>query len=147
MESWQYDSAVDLDRTLVERLRDFPRQPDMLVYGTRCLTALAVRGWLRAFHRFTVRGQQQLPIGRSFVLVANHASHLDAICLLSALPIQLLHRSFPAAAKDYFFEIMPRLAFASVVANALPFNRETSIRQSLALCQKLLETPGNVLVL
>jgi len=147
MDTWQYETAVDLDQTLSERLSGFPRQPDMLVYGARYLAALAIRTWLRGYHRFVVRGQEQLPQGSSFVLVANHASHLDAICLLSALPIKHVHRAFPAAAKDYFFESLPRIALASIVVNALPFNRETNIRQSLALCQKLLENPGNILIL
>jgi hypothetical protein len=35
MKKWRYDSAHDLDQTLVERLRRFPREPDMLVYGVR----------------------------------------------------------------------------------------------------------------
>ena len=47
MDPWQYETAVDLDRTLSERLRDFPRQPDMLVYGARSLAAMALRAWLR----------------------------------------------------------------------------------------------------
>ncbi len=33
MEPWHYDTAEDLDKTLVERLRDFPREPDLLVYS------------------------------------------------------------------------------------------------------------------
>ena len=139
---WSYETAADLDRTLSERLKDFPREPDMLVYGTRLLAGAVLRAWLRAYHRLAIRGREQIPVGKSCVLVANHASHLDTFCLLAALPINRLHRTFPAAAKDYFFESMPRAALASIVVNALPFNRETSIRQSLALCQRLLETAG-----
>ncbi len=54
---------------------------------------------------------------------------------------------FPAAAKDFFFESLPRTAVAAMVVNALPFDRETNIRQSLALCRQLLENPGNVLLI
>jgi 1-acyl-sn-glycerol-3-phosphate acyltransferase len=147
MDFWEYETATDLDHALSERVRDFPRQPDMLVYGARCVAAIAVRTWLRVYHRFMVRGHAQFPKGQSFVMVANHTSHLDTLCLLAALPITYLHRAFPAAAKDYFFESMPRMALASVVVNALPFDRETNIRQSLGLCRKLLENPGNILIL
>jgi 1-acyl-sn-glycerol-3-phosphate acyltransferase len=147
METWHYETAVDLDRSLSDRLREFPRQPDMLVYGARAAAALTLRAWLRTYHRFSVRGRNLLPFGKSFVLVANHSSHMDALCLLSALPLNYLHRAFPAAAKDYFFESIPRMALASVVVNALPFDREANIRQSLGLCQKLLENPGNILIL
>ena len=27
---WRYDTAMDLDQSLLERLRRFPREPDML---------------------------------------------------------------------------------------------------------------------
>jgi len=119
----------------------------MLVYGMRSLAALILRGWLRTYHRLEIRGQQNLPKEKSFVLVANHTSHLDTLCLLAALPLRKLHRAFPAAAADYFFESVPRIWVAAVVVNALPFGRETHIKQSLVLCQHLLENPGNVLII
>lgn len=147
MNPWCYEPAADLNQSLIERLRKFPREPDMLVYGMRSFTALLIRGWIRAYHRFTIVGRENLPKQGSFVLVANHTSHLDAVCLTSALPLRKLHRAFPAAAADYFFESVPRIWMAAVVVNALPFAREVHIRQSLALCDQLLKNPGNVLII
>lgn len=147
MTPWSYESAGDLDKSVIERLRHFPREPDMLVYGLRSAVALMLRGWLRLYHRFTIAGIENLPADGSFVLVANHASHLDTLCLLSALPLRKLHRAFPAAAKDYFFVSVPRLAMAAIVVNALPFGRQSQIRQSLDLCRQLLANPGNILIL
>ena len=147
MNPWCYEPAADLNQSLIERLRKFPREPDMLVYGMRSFTALLIRGWIRAYHRFTIVGGENLPNEGSFVLVANHASHLDALCLSAALPLRKLHRVFPAAAADYFFESVPRIWMATVVVNALPFAREVHIRQSLALCDQLLKNPGNVLII
>src|SRR5437660_1559188 len=109
MKKWRYDSARDLDQTLVERLRRFAREPDMLVYGLRSLVALIIRGWLRAYHRFEIVGLENLRDNGSFVMVANHSSHLDALCLLAAVPLRKLHRAFPAAAADYFFKSVPRI--------------------------------------
>lgn len=147
MEPWHYDTAEDLDKTLVERLRDFPREPDLLVYTARLLAATLIRAWLRIYHRLQVIGSENLPRDGSFVLVANHCSHLDALTVLSAMPIRKLHRVFPAAAQDFFFVSIPRLTVAAIVVNALPFNRQGNIRQSLSLCRHLLENPGNVLLL
>lgn len=147
MEPWHYHPADDLDQTLAERLRHFPRQPDMLVYGLRTAAALAFRAWLRTYHRLSITGRENLPQDQSFILVANHASHLDTLAILAALPLARLHRVFPAAAKDYFFVSLPRAAIAAVVINALPFDRQTHIRQSLTICRKLLENPGNILLL
>jgi 1-acyl-sn-glycerol-3-phosphate acyltransferase len=147
MEPWRYETVPDLDQALSERLRRFPRQPDMLVYGLRSAVALSLRGWLRLYHRLTVEGRDHLPAEGSFVMVANHSSHLDALCLISALPLAKLHRAFPAAAQDYFFVSLPRLAVAAVLVNALPFDREVHVRQTLDLCRELLANPGNVLML
>jgi 1-acyl-sn-glycerol-3-phosphate acyltransferase len=145
--TWQYEPAPDLDQPLVERLKRFPREPDITVYALRSLAALVVRGWLKAYHRLKITGRENLPKEGSFVLVANHSSHLDAFCLLSALPLRKLHRAFPAAAQDYFFVSVPRVAFSAVVINALPFGRQTHIRHSIELCRQLLANPGNILIL
>jgi len=147
MEPWHYDPARDLDKSTIDRLKCFPREPDMLVYGARLAAALVMRGWLRVYHRLTIVNRENLPESGSFVLVANHASHLDALCLLSALPLSRLHRAFPAAAQDYFFVSVPRVVLSAVVVNALPFQRRVSPLQSLSICRQLLEVDGNVLLL
>jgi 1-acyl-sn-glycerol-3-phosphate acyltransferase len=147
MGSWHYEPVTDLNLPLTERLRRFPREPDITVYGLRSLAALAIRGWLHTYHRLEITGREHLPKAGSFVMVANHASHLDTLCLLSALPLRKLHRAFPAAAQDYFFVSVPRLAIAAVMVNALPFARQTHIRQSMELCRQLLANPGNILIL
>ena len=147
MRKWRYESAADLDQPFIERLRHFPREPDMLVYGVRSLAALALRGWLSVYHRLEIVGRENLPANGSFVLVANHTSHLDTLCLLAALPLRQLHRAFPAAARDYFFVTAPRVAAAAIFVNALPFERQIHARQSLELCRHLLANPGNVLIL
>jgi len=147
MKAWTYEPAADLDKSVIERLRCFPREPDMLIYGLRSAAALVLRAWLSVYHRLEITGRENLPKEGSFVLVANHSSHLDALCLLAALPLRKLHRAFPAAAQDYFFVSVPRLAMAAVVVNALPFARHTHIRQSLDLCRQLLANAGNVLIL
>jgi 1-acyl-sn-glycerol-3-phosphate acyltransferase len=146
MELWHYDPPPDLAQPLVERLRRFPREPDMLVFGVRGLSAVVLRGWLKLYHRFTVVGRENLPSEGSYVMVANHCSHLDTLCLQAALPLRKLHRAFPAAAKDYFFVSTPRVLLAAIVTNALPFDRKLDPRQGLELCGHLLDNPGNVLI-
>lgn len=144
---WHYETAKDIDQSLVERLRGFPREPDMLVYALRSLAALWLRAWLRVYHRLRITGRENLPGAGSFILVANHASHLDALCLLAALPLRKLHRAFPAAAADYFFVSLPRIAVSAVLVNAMPFARQAHARQSLDVCRGLLGNPGNILIL
>ena len=88
MEPWHYDTAQDLNQPFMHRLRRFPREPAMLVYGIRLLAAVLIRSWLRVYNRLHIVGQEHLPVDQSFVLVANHASHLDALCLLASVPLR-----------------------------------------------------------
>jgi 1-acyl-sn-glycerol-3-phosphate acyltransferase len=128
-------------------LRRFPREPDMLVYGVRALIALIIRAWLRVYHRFEIIGHENFRTNRSLVIVANHSSHLDTLCLLAALPLRKLHRAFPVAAADYFFQSVPRTLIAAVVTNALPFARSVRVRRSLSLCWQVLSDPENILII
>jgi 1-acyl-sn-glycerol-3-phosphate acyltransferase len=147
MKKSRYDSSRDLERTPLGRLRQFPRQPDMLVNGLRSSLALIIRVLLRIYNRFEIVGHENLRTNRSVVIVANHCSHLDTLCLLAALPLRKLHRAFPAAASDYFFQTVPRLWIAAVIVNALPFGRQMRVRQSLSLCEQLLASPGTILII
>ena len=139
MKRWLYDSAHDVDQAPIDRLRQFPREPDILVYGLRSLCAL--------INHFEIIGHENLRTNRSLVIVANHCSHIDTLCLLAALPLRKLHRAFPAAASDYFFKSSPRLWAAAILVNALPFARQARVRQSLSLCRELLANSGTILII
>ena len=143
---WEYQPAADVERSLEKRLEAFPREPDMTVYFLRSIASLALRAWLRLYHRLSIEGLENIPKEGSFVLVANHSSHLDAPTLASSLPLRKLHRVFPAAAKDYFFSSVARTTFSAIVVNALPFDRREKPQLSLNVCDRLLKNPGNVLI-
>jgi 1-acyl-sn-glycerol-3-phosphate acyltransferase len=147
MNSRHYDSAYGIDQCSIDRLLRSPREPELLLYGVRAMIALIIRGWLRIYHRFEIVGHQNLRTNQSLVMVANHSSHLDTLCLLAALPLRKLHRAFPAAAADYFFQSVPRTFVATVVANALPFARRACVRRSLSICANLLSDPENILII
>ena len=147
MKKWLYDSARDVDQAPTDRLRQFPREADMVIYGLRSVGALIIRGLLHIYNHFEIIGHHNLRTNRSLVIVANHCSHMDTLCLLAALPLRKLHRAFPAAASDYFFQSVPRLWAAAILVNALPFARQARVRQSLSLCRQLLANPGTILII
>src|SRR5712672_2191719 len=124
LENWSYEPAPDLEKSVAERMRHFPRYPDMTIYGLRSGFQLALRAFLRGYFRLKVRGRKYLPVDDSFVMVCNHSSHLDALCLLSSLPLRRVHRAFPVAAADYFFSSLPRTLISVICVNGLPFDRE-----------------------
>ena len=147
MQEWEYQPPPDIDESMAETLRNFPREPKMLPYAIRSIASLVLRGWMRVYHRLQIEGRDNLPDTGSFVLVCNHTSHLDALCMMCAVPLAKIHRTFPAAAADYFFSSLPRSAISAILINALPFNREAKGAESLAICAKLLENEGNVLII
>lgn len=147
MTEWQYQPTEGFDKSPIERLSTFPRHPDLFIYALRYALHVVMRFWLRTYHRYRVEGREHLPDHQPFVMVANHASHLDAISLLSALPLRRIQKAYPAAAKDYFFTTLPKIAFSAVAMNAMPFDRRENPRESLDLCRELLQTPEHVLIL
>ena len=147
MNAWQYTIAADLNQSLVQRWASVAREPDVLCYALRAGGALAMRAWLATYFGLRIDGRENLPERGSFVMVANHASHLDALCLLSALPLSKLHHAHPAAAADYFFQSPAAGALSGVFMNALPFSRKGHVRQTLAACRNLLAEDGNILIL
>jgi 1-acyl-sn-glycerol-3-phosphate acyltransferase len=147
MDDWHYQPTEDFGQAPIERLKNFPRHPDLGVYAVRWATNVVIRAILRLYNRLQIVGRENLPAEGSFVLVANHASHLDTAALMAALPLGKIHRAFPAAARDYFFTNLPKIAFSAVVMNALPFDRKENPRQSLDVSRQLLDTPGHVLIL
>ena len=147
MNAWQYSVAADLDQTLAQRWAA-GGEPDVLSYTLRSVGAVTVRTLLATYFRLRVEGRENLPrAGVSFVMVANHASHLDALCLLAALPLGRLHHAFPAAAADYFFQSPAAGALSGLFMSALPFERKSGVRRTLMACRNLLGEEGNVLIL
>ena len=147
MKEWEYHPPPDIDASMAETLQNFPREPKMLPYAIRSIASLLLRGWMRSYHRLQIDGRENLPDAGSCILVCNHTSHLDTLCLLSLVPLRKIHRTFPAAAADYFFSSMPRTVASAVLINALPFNRTIRSAKSLAMCSELLNNDANVLII
>jgi len=117
--------GLNIDQPLVDRLRRFPREPDMLVYGVRALVALIIRGWLRIYHRFEIIGHENLR-------QTTRSLSLQIIPVISTRSVSWPHcpcgnciaRS--GAAADYFSKARRGL-WLRRVTNALPFARRVRV--------------------
>jgi len=142
MDSWSYKPASDLELSPVQGARSLRREPGLASnLGHRACHGLA-RAYFRLYHRMTVEGAENLPAGPPFVLIANHASHLDALALASVLPRRLCSRACPIAAGDVFFETPMTSLASAFFLNALPMWRERCGPHALAeLRAKLVGDP------
>jgi 1-acyl-sn-glycerol-3-phosphate acyltransferase len=125
MDEWQYKPAGDLGLKPEESLRSLRREAGLVATITQSAWRLAVRAYLRGYHRLRVEGIEHLPAQAPFVMVANHTSHLDAITLAAALPWRLRRSAFPIAAGDVFFETPAVALFSAMMLNALPMWRKS----------------------
>jgi long-chain acyl-CoA synthetase len=92
-----------------------------------------------------VTGRAYLPQTGSFLVAANHASHLDMGLVKHAIGEWGPHL-VALAAKDYFFEDPVRRAYFENFTNLVPMDRHGSLRESLRLAQQVIEQ-GYVLLI
>lgn len=121
---WEFQPATDQGLSELQRAKSSRREPGL---GTVVLSALSMtvtRTGLALWHRYSVKGRDHLPTATPFVMVANHASHLDHAALRNALPLSLRVHTHPLAAGDVFFSSPLRAAVATRTVNALPMWRK-----------------------
>jgi 1-acyl-sn-glycerol-3-phosphate acyltransferase len=112
----------------------------------RVVLQLGMRAALRTYDRLDVVGRENLPLDTSFVMICNHSSHLDAVCLLASLPLRRVNSAFPVAAADYFFSTPLRSVLSTVAVNGVPLDRHNG-GDGLQACRHLLSKPKTVLIM
>jgi 1-acyl-sn-glycerol-3-phosphate acyltransferase len=140
VQTWKFRPAADHGLAFADRLKSLHRETGLLGALGRFSMWLLVRVYLRLYHRLRIRGTAWLPQRPSFVLVANHTSHLDALVLAACLPLGWCDRTFALAAGDVFFTSLPGSILVTTMLNALPIWRKKTRREHLqALRARLLE--------
>ena len=116
MDDWRLQPARDLELAGADRHRSYQRESGLVANVARFAWWSMIRASLKLLHRLEVHGRENLPESPSFVLVANHASHLDAMVLGATLPLGLRDQLFPLAAGDVFFHTPALAAFGALGA-------------------------------
>ena len=132
MEPWKLRPARDIGLSPTDRLRSVRRESGLVETASHLVWWKLVGTYLRLAHRVTVIGGERLRTEAPLVLVANHASHLDAIVLAAQLPAGLRARTHPIAAMDTFFDSTVHSVLAAATVNALPVERGRAGPHALA---------------
>ena len=142
MEDWKLAPARDLGLAGLQRSRSIWRESGLVENLARLAAWSGLRAALRLLHRMKVHGRENLPRSPSFVMAANHASHLDALVLGAAVPLAWRDHVFPMAAGDVFFENRRIAALATTLLNALPvWRRKPGGHGVRELRRRLVEEP------
>jgi 1-acyl-sn-glycerol-3-phosphate acyltransferase len=121
----------------VDRLKSLSRERGLGSVVLGSAWRFALRGYLAGFHRLVVTGRENLP-PPPFVMVANHASHLDALVLSAVLRGEAARRAHALAAGDTFFTSTLGAAFAAYAVNALPIWRKRTRASEIATLRERL---------
>lgn len=100
-------------------------------FTSRCHAAarfVAQRGLLKSVvwsaTSVTVVGRERLEnVEDTYVVVANHTSHLDTPLIMCSLPRRLARYLAVGAAADYFFDVWRRRGLTALFFNAFPVDR------------------------
>jgi len=107
--------------------------------------ALAQRIFYRRVLRTKVTGRNHIPQHTSFIVAANHCSHLDMG--LTKMALGEAGRDLVAlAAADYFFDNKYKRAYMENFTNLVPMERTGSLRQSLRHARSFLDQGYNALI-
>ncbi|EHM02883.1 Acyltransferase [Acetobacteraceae bacterium AT-5844] len=144
---WQFRPARDTELSPVARLRSHSREVGLAGAVMQGIWRRGVRRYLQLFHKLEVVGRENLPATTPFVLISNHASHLDAMSLGAVLRGPAARRAFALAAGDVFFGSVRSSAFAAWAVNALPVWRKRTSAKDLNGLRERLEEDGLVFIL
>ncbi|MCS7252555.1 MAG: AMP-binding protein [Armatimonadota bacterium] len=111
----------------------------------RWLVRLSLHAIIKTYFGFEVHGENNLPKERTFILAANHCSHLDTCAILLALgkhasTLRIL------GAKDYFFNSKIRGWLFHTFLGVIPFDRHVRFTEGLQLAIEALRLGYNLLV-
>jgi len=95
-----------------------------------------------------VRHRERLPKDGPAILAGNHNSNLDALAMMSLMPLRLLPKLRPVAAMDYFYSSRLRGWFADQIVGIIPVKRGSGKEggNPLLLAEQALDR-GEILVI
>ena len=148
MDAWHYDPAPTWKSRCWSGCGGSRASRTCSTTGVRSAAAVGLQVWLRLYHRSRDRrrGKSPAPSGRACWWPTTPAISTRCACCRRCRCGDCT-RPFPRRRRTISSSACREIAVSVLVVNALPFHRETHVRQSLAVCRELLAEPGNILII
>jgi len=148
MKNWTYTPATALLQTISFPKSAFNSEYDILNRSIFFAWQLVLRVILKLCYQLNIHGQENIPHHGSYILISNHCSHFDTMCLLSVVPLSRITETYAAAAEDHFFVTRWKANIVNNLFHALPFSRfkTRETHQSLQQCKYLLSSRERTLI-
>ena len=92
----------------------------------------------RYYFSIKCNGLENLPREQSYIIAANHSSHLDTLAIMTVLGAES-KRLRVLAAKDYWFSTRFKSWFSGELLKFVPFDRHANFLQGLRISQEVLK--------
>lgn len=114
------------------------------------LRVVLLKGFLKPFLWLFLgvkfKYQEKLDFEHGKIIIANHNSHVDALAILSCVPIRFLHKVHPVVARDYFYKTKLTRILAKLILNSVSVARNKEFKSPLAQCEKLLKKNHSLII-
>jgi 1-acyl-sn-glycerol-3-phosphate acyltransferase len=110
------------------------------------MSAVLFHWFSRIYFRLEIRGRENLPKDKSFVIASNHVSLLDFPLLFSCLPVTKIQDVIAPAAQDYFYSSFLRRNLVQLAFNTFAFERFGNFVKGLKICGELIKK-GKTIIL
>ncbi|MNJ96820.1 2-acyl-glycerophospho-ethanolamine acyltransferase [compost metagenome] len=143
MKDWNYENEQWTKLpTYLKHLPLFTRHMDWTSVIVRFLWSIYLKNFVFKFYiRLSVKGTPFKELYRTnpkLIIIANHASHLDATSITAAIPRRYWLSLYIAAAKDYFFSNPFFTFFSQHCLGAIPIDRKDRKGEAINLIIRLL---------
>jgi len=142
LQEWTYENEQWTRLpSYLKHLPLFTRHYDLVSLFFRTIWSIILKyGFYKFYIRLKVVGDFH-EIHRNYprlLVIANHASHLDAVSIAAAIPFRYWMDLYIAAAKDYFFSNFVFTFFSKHCLGAIPIDRKDKKGEAVELCMTLL---------
>lgn len=118
---------------------------NILTKSLRPLFYIFIRLYFKIFHKLKISGYKSYYSKNSYIIIANHSSHLDTPLILSCFSLDKVNKIRAIAALDYFFSKPPVRILSHLLCNLIPINRKTADLTSIEMISDFLNEGGSII--